>query len=553
MESEPSSTPEPNRDGLHDSRAEKDPSHVENGEDTGRREVKYLTGLRFYLFLVAITIALFLANLEIPIVTTSLVAITEDFHGFERGSWVISAYLLGFVAIIIIISKLSDIFGQKPAFFAALSTFMVFSGACGAAQSLNQLIIFRAFQGLGGGGCFAICTVICLDLVPKRSYTTLITFISVVYAISLIIGPILGGTITMRTTWRWIFLLNVPAAFPAVVIVFFAVPRGFPYHDNPTSLKELMSKATLQRVDFLGSALLLLATLSLVAGVEEAGLSHGWHSAFVIAMLVVSGILWIAFLFWERYITQRDEVPGAIEPVFPWRFMQNRVWMGMIINAIFLGGCWFCTIFQLPQRYQVVHGTSPLGAGIRSIPFIASAPISSAVSAAFAKKGVPPIYLVVGASALEVVGFSLLGTITPSTAITARQYGYEILAGFGCGSNISLLVLLVPFSVQPKDTSVAMGSVTQFRLMGGAVTLAIINTARNAYLKSHLKGILEPEQINAILDFAHTSGPLDPATQRVVGTKLAEGYNLQTKILAGMAGVQLLSSLLMWQKRQIKV
>jgi hypothetical protein len=121
-------------------------------------------------------------------------------------------------------------------------------------------------------------------------------------------------------------------------------------------------------------------------------------------------------------------------------------------NAIFLGGCWFCTIFQLPQRYQVVHGTSPLGAGIRTIPFIASAPVSSVVSAALTKKGVPPIYLVIAASALEVVGFSLLGTIPPSTAITARQYGYEAIAGFGCGSNISLLVLLVPFSVQPKDT-----------------------------------------------------------------------------------------------------
>ena len=118
---------------------------------------------------------------------------------------------------------------------------------------------------------------------------------------------------------------------------------------------------------------------------------------------------------------------------------------------MFLGGCWMGTIFQLPQRYQVVHGTSPLGAGIRCIPFIASAPVSSVISGALSKKGVPPIYLVIAASLLEVIGFSLLGTITPSTVISTRQYGYEVLAGFGCGSNISLLVLLVPFSVQPKD------------------------------------------------------------------------------------------------------
>ena len=198
------------------------------------------------------------------------------------------------------------------------------------AKHLNS-IVFRAFQGVGGGGCFAICSVICLDLVPKKTYATLITFISVVYTISLVIGPILGGTITMRTTWRWVFLLNVPAAAPAIVIIAFVVPRGFPYHHRPKSLKELMSRATMRRVDFLGGALLLLATLSLVAGVEEAGLSHGWDSAFVIAMLVVSGILWIVFLLWERHLTKGDSVPGAVEPVFPWRFVQSRVWVGMIM------------------------------------------------------------------------------------------------------------------------------------------------------------------------------------------------------------------------------
>ena len=192
-------------------------------------------------------------------------------------------------------------------------------------------IIFRAFQGLGGGGCFAICTVICLDLVPKKTYPTLITFISSVYAISLIIGPILGGAIPMRTTWRWIFLVNVPAAAPAIAIVAFVVPRGFPYHNNPKSFKTLVSRVNLKRVDFLGSTMLLLATLSLVAGVEEAGLSRSWDSAFVISMLVVSGILWIAFLLWERHITKSDSLPGAVEPVFPWRFVQNRVWMGMIM------------------------------------------------------------------------------------------------------------------------------------------------------------------------------------------------------------------------------
>lgn len=98
-----------------------------------------------------------------------------------------------------------------------------------------------------------------------------------------------------------------------------------------------------------------------------------------------------------------------------------------------------------------------------------------------------------------------------------------------------------------------MGSVTQFRLMGGAITLSIINTVRNAYLKSHLKHVLDAAQIKALLDFSHVSGTLSPEIQHTVGVRLAESYNVQTQILAGMAGVQLLACLLIWQKRQIKV
>ncbi|KAF2821599.1 MFS multidrug transporter-like protein [Ophiobolus disseminans] len=534
-----------------------DQSRVQNSNEVAPSDngVQYLHGLRFYLFITAITVALFLANLEIPIVTTSLVVITNDFHGFERGSWIISAYLLGFVAMVIIISKLSDIFGQKPMFLAAITTFMIFSGACGAAQSLTQMIIFRAFQGLGGRACFAMCSVISMDINNTLQLNCILTPQQMVYAISLMVGPILGGIIS-RTYWRWIFLLNLPTALPALLIVFWCVPRGFPYHGRPKRFKQLshlMSRATVKRVDFLGSALLLLATLSLVPAVEEAGLSHGWRSAFTMTLLVTSEILWILFFLWERQVTRNKDMAGVTEPVFPWRFVQNRVFVGMLFNRIFLGSCWFCTIFQLPLRYQVVHGTSALGAGLRTMPFIASALFSSAITAALAKKGNPPLYLVIGSGILQVCGFSLLANIPPSTVITARQYSYEALAGFGCGSSISLLVLLVPFSVLPRDTSVAMGAVMQFRLMGGAVTLSIINTARAAYLRSTLNDLLTAHQITQILEFAPSVNAFDPATKHVVGIKLADAYNLQTKILAGVAGAQVLSSLLMWQKNQITV
>jgi MFS family permease len=234
------------------------------------------------------------------------------------------------VGFLIIFAKLSDIFGRKLLFFIALLIFTIFSAACGAAQTLTQLIIFRAFQGMGGGGCYAVPTTICLELVPKEKYAPLTGFVSLIFSSSMIAGPIVGGAITERTTWRWVFLLNVPAAVPIMLVILVCIPKNFPYHGNPDvprrTFKMLVSKQNIARVDFLGGALLLIATIALVAALEEAGLNFGWKSGFVIALLCVSAVLWAVFVFWERHVTLS---PNAKEPVFPWRFFTSRIWLGM--------------------------------------------------------------------------------------------------------------------------------------------------------------------------------------------------------------------------------
>ena len=125
-------------------------------------------------------------------------------------------------------------------------------------------------------------------------------------------------------------------------------------------------------------------------------------------------------------------------------------------NSIFLGGTWFVTIFQLPQRFQVVNGLSPLQAGIRFIPFTVAAPVGSALSSAVGKAlKIPLVYLVLLASIIQVVGFALLSTLSASLAISTAQYGYQIIAGFGYGINISLLILMTPFTVEEQDRGVS--------------------------------------------------------------------------------------------------
>lgn len=373
-------------------------------------------------------------------------------------------------------------------------------------------------------------------------------------------------------------LLNIPFSVPAAVVaaimIVICMPNGFPHHGDPQKPRAdtvgAFSKITFDRVDFLGALMLLIATLFLVAALEEAGNRYPWRSAFVIVLLTVSGIAWIAFLLWERRVTLHS---GTQEPVFPWRFIQSRIWLGMLLNAIFLGAPWFVTIFQLPQRLQVVNGTSPLAAGIRFIPFTLAAPLGSVAAPTIAKVGkVPPIYLVVFASVIQVIGFALLSTLPTSQSIAPAQYGYEILAGFGCGINITLLILMTPFSVEERDKgtlfyialgdirlsltlflAVAMGSIAQFRVMGGVIGLAIVTTVFNGYVRSKLGQILSASQVNDLLKAANSISALSAEMQEIVRSILAEGYNIQMKILAGLAAAQIPSSFVMWQKQQIRV
>jgi len=316
----------------------------------------------------------------------------------------------------------------------------------------------------------------------------------VVYSLSLLLGPIFGGAVNQSSTWRWVFLLksahisppqsfrltihaSVPAGIVAAVIVVVSIPNRFPRHHQadpkPRSAGHRFSIQNFRKVDIFGTFMLLTATTLLVAALQEAGRSFPWKSAFVITMLVISGLTWPAFLVWERRVTLVEQEQ---EPIFPWRFVQSRVWAGMLLyvlffaffhipsfmsfrNALFLGGPWFVTMFQIPQRFQFVDNISPLQAGIRFIPFTLAAPVGSVVGPLIAKVAkVPPIYLVIFASITQVVGFALLSSLPASDSISKAQYGYEFLAGFGCGINITLLILMTPFSVKARDKGAYMAS-----------------------------------------------------------------------------------------------
>lgn len=517
----------------------------------------YLKGWSLHVVTIALCLAHFLSSLEVSIVATSLVAITDDLRGFSESSWIVTAYLLTYTGFLIIWAKLSDIFGRKLLVIASLCLFVIFSGACGAAQSITQLIIFRALQGIGGAGTYSLVVVIFFELVPPEKFAPYTSMVSVVLAISVLLGPLLGGAINNYTTWRWVFLLNVPAGVVAIILLLIAIPTNFPRHGLPPSsykpltLRQSFSKTQFNRVDFLGTTLLLSATILLVSALEEAGTQYKWRSVFVIVVLLMSGLSWIAFLAWSWKITR---AATAREPIFPWRFMQSRVRIGLIVSIFLTGGPFTVAVIQIPQRFQTVNNMSPLGAGIRLLPFALLCAIGSVVTASVAGKAkVPPIYLMLGGSIIQIVGFALLSTAPETTSISNAQYGYEAIAGFAVGINLCCLIVMTPFTVEKRDKSVAMSAMIQFRNMGGAIGLAIVTTVINSYIRNRLAEILPPDQIGALLQTTDAFAALSPALAEVVKSVFARGYTLQLRIMIGFSAAQVPVTFLMWQKKQIIV
>lgn len=200
----------------------------------------------------------------------------------------------------------------------------------GSGGSTSSSIIFRAFQGLGGGGVYSLGTIVSVELFPISRLPTATARLSIAVSLGLLLGPVIGGVISAKTTWRWIFIVNVPFAVICIACIAFGMPKGFPYQGQPKPVKDEPHKykTTFKKLDIPGAVLLLFGVLAFTAGFEEAGSLFPWRSAYVITLLVLGGVFTLLLLTWERHTTLKE---GIREPVLPWRFFTNR-----FISAILL-------------------------------------------------------------------------------------------------------------------------------------------------------------------------------------------------------------------------
>ncbi|KAI0165367.1 major facilitator superfamily domain-containing protein [Hypoxylon sp. FL1284] len=509
-------------------------------------EFNYLVGWRLYTITAGIGLSLFLINFEVTIVSTALVSITNELQDFQRASWIVSAYLVTYTGGLAIWAKVSDFIGRKTACVVCSLIFVAFSAGCGASQSMVQIIVCRAFQGIGSSGLYSVSLLMVYELVPPPKYPVYTSITMVSYILSLVLGPLFGGLITSRSSWRWVFLLNVPAGALAAGVLLLVVPNDFPYQN----LDRPRPKRSLKAVDFLGGVLMIAALALTITGLEEAASNLYWTSPSTLAPLCVSAVVWSAFMA-SQWNSSRARSP--VEPIFPWHFLGNSVVMGIITTSFLTGTVSVTCMVLLPFRAQTVLGSAPLDAGIKLLPFALAMPVGYVVVASLTKRiRTPSLYYGLVGQVLQIIGLALLSVITPSQTAWSGIYGFQVLLGFGLGFSFATSMLLAPIVVERKDLSVMSGSIVQFRFLGSAIAVAVTAAVGNSWTQNELSGIISAEQFSGILRSAEEIKSLPPDLEQAVRVVFLQGFNLQMRILLGFAVAGVFTVLLLWKKPQIR-
>jgi len=410
----------------------------------------------------ALMLVMLMASLDQTIVSTALPTIVGDLGGASKLAWVVTAYMLASTVTTPLAGKLGDIYGRKIVLQVALVTFLVGSALCGLANGMNELILFRGIQGLGGGALMVSTQAAIGDIVPPRDRGRYSGLMGSVFGVSTVIGPLLGGFFVDHLSWRWIFYVNLPIGVLAFVVL----------------AAVLHAPESRQRhvIDYLGVALLAAGLSSIVLFTSLGGNSYAWSSPLIIGLMIASVVLLAGFVWAER---------RAAEPVLSLDLFRNAVFAVTSAVGFIVGFAMFGSLTFIPVYLQIVKGASPTESGLQLVPLMAGVLVASIGSGLLtARSGRYKVFPIVG-TALMTVGMLLLSRLDVDTSI-AQADAYMFVLGMGLGFVMQTLVLAVQNAVSYEQLGVATSGASLFRSMGGSIGTPIFGAILSNQLASNL-------------------------------------------------------------------
>ena len=415
-------------------------------------------------------LGLLLASLDQTIVGTAIPRIVADLGGFDRFTWITSAYLVASTTVVPIIGRLTDQYGRKRFYISGIVVFLVGSVLSGLSQSMNELIAFRAVQGLGGGVMMAIAFITVGDLFPPAERGKYQGFVAAAFGLSSVIGPTLGGFITDSLSWHWIFYINLPIGIP--LVVFFL--KYFP---------SIQPAASTHRLDVLGIVALIAAIVTLLLGLSLAGVQFEWASPQIVGLLAASAVSVTIFVAAEY---------RASDPIMPPDLYRNRVVSLSLLVGLTTGfGMFGGTVF-IPLFFQGVLGASATSSGSFLTPMMLGVVVGATVSGqGLSRHG--GRYRTQGFAGLAILalGMLLLSRLSAETTFATAVLQIVIM-GFGLGTTFPTFTIAVQNAVPYHYLGVATAATQFYRSIGGAIGLALLGSLMASRFASGLSASLSP-------------------------------------------------------------
>jgi EmrB/QacA subfamily drug resistance transporter len=404
------------------------------------------------LIVAGVMLSIFLAAMESTVVATAMPRVVASLGGLEIYSWVFSAFLLTSTVTMPLWGRLSDLLGRRRVFLGGLTIFLAGSALSGLSQDMRELILFRALQGLGGGSLMTIGMTIVGELFPLERRAKMQGYISGVWGLASLCGPLVGGVLSDHASWRWVFYVNLPFGALAMVLI-------------ATSLTDQPRNGRRPVIDFAGLILFTAGVTGLLLGVLEAGRVSRWSGADVVIPLTLAVACLAAFVAVER------RVP---EPFVPLRLFGVRMVLAASATGFLAGMAMFGAISFVPLFLQAVAGLSATRAGVVLIPFVLGWVAMSITSARLVLRIGYRIVVAAGMTFLT-VAFLLLSRWAPglTQGVAMRD---ALLGGIGMGLTMVPMLIAVQSAVARVDLGAATSMIQFFRTLGGAIGLSVMGT-----------------------------------------------------------------------------
>ncbi len=431
-------------------------------------------------------LTMFLGSIFMTVTSTAMPRIVTDLGGFSQYTWVQTVYIITECLALPLAGKLSDMFGRKWILVSGMSIFVIGSILSGFSQTMTQLIIFRAVQGLGFGGMQAMGFIIIGDLFPPEERGKYSGLMAAVFGFSTIIGPTFGGFITDAFSWRWCFWFTVPIGVIIILVFIFLFPKIKVSSEKP-------------RIDYLGAITMTLTVVPLILGLNWGGVDYEWNSMTIIGLFGLSVVSLMAFIFIESH---------AAEPIIPLRLFRNRVVTVCTIVSFFHGMAFFPVVTFIPLFFQGVLGATATESGGFMTPMMLSMALGSFIGGQLLSRTGGRYRLQTSiAFGIASVGSFLISGMSPQTTFTIAII-YIVILGFGNGNVMPVHVIAVQNSVPYTVLGTATSLITLVRPLGGVFGLAIVGVILNnrfasqflANLSPEVSAVVPSEQLIAILD-----------------------------------------------------